>query len=542
MNNWTIIFLVSAENDLIAESVKAIEEIYQARHCDSVKFLVIFDGVEFGKFSADFAKPSLYEVSNDNGFFIDKPVYTHTSDNLADKRTLIDILNYAKTNYKAENYGFFYKGHGGSGEGDIVSGFFVEKLFTIPPDVEVDSDEKMKAFLKGKIAKQLEYETNYKYGGFSRSTAFENMVMVILKRKLKEGEEIKSLTYKAIADCIKTVFEKKIGFVCLDCCWGQQIENAFTFGEVAENFIASVDESPALGIGYSELCKKIVDRPHIVPEEIANMIVAVYYFRNYDDYDSPIEQFNQMGVSMTNVSTRSLFKSAQNTGNSFEEIMKAFCDYMIANMTKLHSIVMQARKKCKDYTYANTEELEPEEIHYAVFNIDLPWFLTNLKFYNKEKDAHLDKLITALLVKIQYDLIVGFLGSNYKKTILGGSDSYTGGNGLGILFPISKAQADAYDTLLTQTDVVFYEKTHWDKFLYCYYNTLKTLKTDETKSLWGSFNTESFSFPLFKEEEERNNKDAGTLEDFTYNKYRLEITDEALQNEAGSNWSKIVWD
>ncbi len=540
MNNWTIIFLVSAESNLISESVKAVEEIYKANHCDSVKFLIIFDGVEFGKFSASFAKPSLYEVSNDNGFFIDKPVYTHPSDNLAKKDTLIDLLQYAKINYEAKNYGIIYKGHGGSGEGDIASGVYIEKLFKIPPGVNLENEEEIKAFLKGKISKDLEYESNYMYGGFSRSKVFENMVMMILKRKTNEASYC--LTYKAMADCIKEVFKKKIGFVCLDCCWGQQIENAFTFGEVAENFIASVDESPALGIGYTELCKKIVERPHIIPEEIANMIVAVYYFRNYDDYDSPIAEFNQMGVSMTNISTRLLFKDPKQPGGSFEEIMREFCDYLIDNMAKLHSIIMQARKKCKDYTYANTEELDPENIHYAVFNIDLQWFLTNLKFYNKEKDTQLDSLITNLLVNIQYNLIVGFLGSNYKKTVLGGSTSFTGGNGLGILFPISKVQAEAYDSLYTQTDVVFYKKTNWDKVLHSYYDALGTiLNTDNVKSLWASYNTDNFSFPLFKQEDQ-NTKSLPDLAEFTYNKYKHEITDDALKNDADSNWGKIVWE
>lgn len=542
MNKWTIIFLISAENNLIAESVKAIEEIYKAPYSDSVKFLVIFDGIEFGKFSAEFAKPSLYEVSNENGFFIDKPVFIHHSEDMSDKKTVIDFLEYAKEHYPAENYGLFYKGHGGSGEGDIGSGVFVEKLFKVPSYVNMESEKEITDFLKGKIDKDLEYESNYSYGGFSRSNVFNNLVMMILKKKTEA--EARSLTYKGIADCIKKVFEKKIGFVCLDCCWGQQIENSFTFGEVAEHFIASVDESPALGIGYTELCKKIVERPGISAAEIANMIVAVYYFRNYDDYDSPVPEFNVMGVSMTNVSTRLLFKDPANPGNSFEETMKEFCDYAIANMSKLHSIIMQARKKCKDYTYSNTEELQLDQIQFAIFNIDLPWFLTNLKFYNKEKDKQLDKFITQLLVKIQYDIIAGFLGSNYKKTILGGSEPFTGGNGLSILFPVSRVQAEAYDSLFTQSKVSFYDKTNWRKFLEAYYNAINDLlKKDDMKNLWAIYNTDNFSFPLFKEPDyDQSTKDLATLEEYTYNKYKLKITDEALKSDASSNWGKIVWE
>jgi len=537
MNKWTIILLVSAENNLINESVKAIEEIYQVQQCDEVTFLIIFDGLEFGKFSSAFAKPSLYKVNCENGFFIDKPEFVHRSENLASKATLEDFLRYIKDNFKAENYGFVYKGHGGSGETDISSGVFIEKPFSIPASI-VDDDEKIKEYIKRQISKKVEFESSYLYRGFAKSKSSKQVVMVIFRRKT---ESTAWLTYKGIASCIKTVFKEKIGFVCLDCCWGQQIENAFAFADVAENFIASVDESPALGIGYTEICKKIVQRPDIIPEEIANMIVAVYYYRNYNDYDSTDPEFRKMGVSMTNISTRLLAKNESNAGNSFQEKMREFCDYVIPRMSTLYSIITQARKKCKDYTYANTEALKADQIIYPIFNIDLPWFLTNLKFYNKEKDMALDKLISELLMKIEYDLITGYLGSNYKKPVLGGSTAFTGGNGLSIVFPISKKHADDCESLFSQTKLEFYVATNWRALLNAYYDALEdSLKSVDMK-LWTSFNTESFSFPLFKVQESYE-KSGHDQTDFTFNKFKTEISKDINtdESEEDANWGRII--
>ena len=532
MNNWTIIFLVSAENNLINESVKAIEEIYRAGSNDKVKFLIIFDGLEYGKFSKDFARPSLYEVTSENGFFIEKPVFKHRSENLSSRSAFIDFLNLIKKEYPAKNYGFIYKGHGGSGGADISSAVFIEKLFTLPANI-IDNEEKVEEYVTAHFSKKYELDGVYNYMGYAKSKKARRHVMAIFTAT----ENARSLSYQSIAECIKTVFKQKIGFVCLDCCWGQQIENAFVFADAAEYIIASADESPALGIGYQELCTRINQRPNIRPEEIANMIVAVYFYRNYSDYDSPVAEFRKMGVSITNIKTEMLKKKAGSNRESFEDKMKALCDYLIENIGKFKQIILPARNKCKDYTYKDTELLKPDKIIYPVFNIDLPWFLTNLRYFNQDKDEKLDTLINDILLFIETKLIKGFLSSNYRNPILGNKTAYTGGNGLSILFPISKKQADGCESLYKSKNHLFYVKTNWLKFLHEYYKELERVdKSTDYKAVWNKENTLQMPNIYYK----LNNKTffkRKNPESFAYNRFKKQVN--KLNNNT-SDWSGII--
>jgi hypothetical protein len=482
---WTIMFLVNAENNLFNESIKAIEEIYAAATSSDIKFLIIFDGFKGNKFSKPFGLPSIYEANKENGFFIDHPVINTKDDNLTNKAVLKRLLKFIKEKYPADNYGFFYKGHGGAAEGDIGSGRFFEKLFKIEPNW---SDEKVDEVLAKKIPGWA-YEGNYR--GFARTSANQSLAMAIYSRK--NGT---SLSYAKLADCLCEVFgEKGLSFVCLDCCWGQQIENAVAFSAAAHNFIASADETPALGVGYLELCSKIITRPQISPEEIANLIIAIFYFKNYADYDSPVPEFRQMGVSFTNVKTSAIFDNK--TAGKFITTFKKLCTLLEKNIQTYAPCIMAARKLCTDYTYAKTETMKARDIIYPVFNIDLPWFLENLRYFLPEKETVPKQLISELLFEIQKNIIAGYLGNNYKETIPG-TEAALGGNGITITFPIVQEHADI--SILKNKENKFYKATGWASLLQKYYETTDKLRQAKSTPLNKRLTIEKPTFEAMLEE------------------------------------------
>ena len=45
----------------------------------------------------------------------------------------------------------------------------------------------------------------------------------------------------------------------MDCCWAQQIENANKFVGLTGYYVASADEMPALGLGYTLLCNHFLN-------------------------------------------------------------------------------------------------------------------------------------------------------------------------------------------------------------------------------------------------------------------------------------------
>ena len=464
---WTIIFLVSAENDLIFESLSAINEIYSVG-CgdeDDVYFVVLFDGVEANRFSKSFALPSIYLAKKNISFVTDTPfINPKPHDDLSDPKVLGRLLADIKQQFPADKYGLFYKGHGGPGETDITNGKFVEKLKEVPS-----------RWTDSRIEKEFSGETGFQgqltFFGFSRNNRNNKLVLLLFTRRNKNV-----LTYQKLANVLGSVFRKKLAFICLDCCWGQQIENAYTFSSVTDNFIASADEMPALGLGYEHICKQIVQRTNITPLEISKMLVAVYYYKNYADYDGPNPEFRKMGVSLTHVNTSKKFI------DDFSTKFTLLVDYLDKYLHKFFFTIKKARSVCRDYTYQNTDDKQPEAIIYPMFNIDLPWFLENLMFFNGNSDDNLRSLISDALFSLQNRLIHGYLGNNYLDTVIG--KPALAGKGITITFPKNALHAKlslVRKNITPEKDLLFYQITGWKKFLHHYYQLETLAKTDPAR-------------------------------------------------------------
>ncbi len=525
---WTILFIVSGENNLINESIKCIEEIYAAGSNDKVNFLILFDGLEMNKFSPTFSRPSLYEVKTENGFLIDRPVHISRSENLAGMKILRFFFSYIKKEYKARNYGVIYKGHGGPGETDISSAVYVEKIYKINPNW---SEEKIDAYLSEK-RRYLNYEGSFAYYGFSRKRSDASFVTAIYSKRRYREEQ--TLTYRKLATSLYAIFGfQGLGFICLDCCWGQQIENAFTFSPVTKNFIASADEMPALGLGYKEFCSKIIQREEINDSEVARMLVAVFYYRNYADYDSEIEEFRKMGVSVTHTSTIKLLSAKATDTESLQYHFKQMCDHIIKKMPLLCGVIHTARSKCRDYTYRPTEDMEVEKIDYPMYNIDLIWFLENVLYYLKQNDYVLGDMIKEVLSLLQNDIISSFLSSNYKKAILGREN--IGGNGITITFPANREQFKG--SLANRRYNLFNSLTGWNKLLIKYYDTLDRLKEASSPSnlKWNNYIAEYYQGD---KKVDNNIKSGGNFTEIILDSFKSDINKQS-ESRINSQWNKI---
>lgn len=449
---WTLIFLLSAKNNLFMEQLNVIKEIYSVGSSDKVNFVIILDGIGGDKFSDLMEKPHIFFAKRKSDFLTDTHVYFLDKKDVAltNKKNLATLLEYVIDKFPAEKYGFFYKGHGGPGETDLAKGIFDTKMGHIDP-----------AWKEEEIENQFRnsqpgwtFEGYCEYPAVQPNSKNKKPVLLIYSK-----ENTGSLSYADMAEVLHEIFKGKLGFCCLDCCWAQQIENAYNFKNVTEYFIASADEMPALGVGYSELCTHFINRPAISPEEAANLLVAINYYKNYADYDSEIIEFRQMGVSITSTCL-----------TEFEEFLTAFtklCKKLTDNLKQkddyTYLIFEAARKNCADYTYVNTENLPADKINYPMFNIDLTWFMENLLFYNV--NAELDTLIYDVIYLLKNKLITSFLGSNYKKPVMGTRSM--GGKGISICFPINKSHAKI--SILTSKEMKFYNDSGWKELLKTFY-------------------------------------------------------------------------
>ncbi len=207
----------------------------------------------------------------------------------------------------------------------------------------------------------------------------------------------------------------------------------------------------SLGLGYMELAKYLNKRPSILPYELASMFVAVNYIKNYADYDSEVPEFREMGVSLTAVDTTRL--------ETLLGLFNTICDRMTERMDR-HSVhISKALDCCRDYTY------QMERSMYAVYNLDLIWFLENFMHFN-ETDHPLNDMI---LKFIRYHLLYyirGFMGNNYKRVDPGNPE--LGGRGVSIAFPRNSDELDSsiYSGVKTAD---FVKDSHWKKMLVAYY-------------------------------------------------------------------------
>lgn len=453
MKKWTIILQMSAENDLIYNSISSFNEIGSVGSTDHINYIVLFDGMETPRYPHAPAFPSVYKMEKGMNFETAQPYknFGEQYDQLADTKILREILDYIKTTFPAENFGFIYKGHGGAEGTDIASGkFYSTKILELPKG----SYEEVERQLIALGGENLEFE------GYCDHAESGKIILAIYSNR-QQGEY---LTYAGLAKCLSKVFaDKKPAFICLDCCWGQQIEHAYTFKDVSDYFVASVDEMPSLGLGYKELCFYLNTRPDILPYELAKMLVAIYFVKNYADYDSPIEYFRQMGVSLTCVNTTQL--------KLHLELFNDICGRVIEKIHEHHSTITNSLQCCKDYTY------DLARGDYAVYNLDLIWFLENIMFFN-QTDAELNNRILKFIRHHFLYYIRGYMGNNYKDSKPG--EPCLGGRGVSICFPRNRKELET-SIYYGAGKPRFVKDTQWKKMLLAYYKSIPRKKAPAAK-------------------------------------------------------------
>lgn len=446
MKKWTIIIQINAENNLIYDSISVINEIGKVESNAHVNYVVLFDGMPDPKFPKAPEHPAIYLVKKDTVYGETEPdhIFSPDFDDLAKPKILAEALTWIKNHYPAENYGFIYKGHGGAEGTDVVLGkIFTTKLMKKP----AGSEEEIEAELIRLGGDLQDFE------GYSEFDKNDNIILAIYTNS-NEGEY---LSYKKLAGALVNVFgEKGLGFVGLDCCWGQQIEHAYSFRNATNYFVASVDEMTSLGLGYRDLCQYLNRRPTILPYELASMFVAVNYVKNYADYDSEIPEFREMGVSLTAVDTVRL--------KSLVGFFNAICDRIVEKMDQHAGNITKALDCCMDYTY----QMDP--FMYKVFNVDLVWFLENFMFFNRRDHKLNDMIMRFIHFHLLY-YIRGYMGNNYKIVDPGAGKKELGGRGVSIAFPRTAEQFD--ESIYAKEDLPEFAKdSHWRKMLKAYYKTL----------------------------------------------------------------------
>lgn len=449
--NWTIIFQIASESDLITDMISIYDKISTVGSVlGKVNFVVLYDGIQIAGLPFP-GKPSVYYVRQSVPFSEDAefPVIKVTNDNLTSPTVFRNIMRAIKRKFPADNWAYFYCGHGAAGGTDITNGNYrVELDHRLINGGRLESDSSMRTRLEDKyeedgwmISDVLELSTDIN----------DHNVLVILSK----GDNLRSLSYNQLGGFLRTAFTGRLNFICLDSCWGMLTENCLAFMNVADHFVASVDEMPVKGIGYDAFCRLLADNSEINPFELASAITTTFYQANYNDYLSS-EDFNHMGVSLSCV-------DLENFKTSFLENFEALVKHLITNMTRLRPVIDEARDLCLDHTYASPNV-------YAVYNIDLCWFLENLIFFIEDNDPELVKLSLNVIANIKLYLLKAFVANNYKENHVEDEVEAMGGYGFTICFPITlhRYGLSIYSDDVTDKHEHLHQNWIWKQFLQAY--------------------------------------------------------------------------
>jgi len=208
---WTFIVYMSADNNLESYALQDLNEL-EATDCGAqpYTFLILLDrGPGYEENNQNWTDTRLLELRPDtagiNASIVSRriacPKLGITADaetelNLADPLTLSLLVDFAKSDFSAENYGIVFWGHGTGWKSTPDSDSLTTKGFAI--------DDTSSAFM-------------------------------------------------SLPDLGRALAGKGLGIVCFDTCFGSLIETAYQLRSSAQLMIASAGAIPATGWDYSSL-------------------------------------------------------------------------------------------------------------------------------------------------------------------------------------------------------------------------------------------------------------------------------------------------
>lgn len=414
--DWTFIIQLNGESDLMDSMIDTFNTIKtNFDPSSSVEYFVIFDGWKDSTLSAN---PKLYQIIEKTDIIKPDKIFDFT--NLADEGNIKKLLNevWKRKHQKSKYIAYFIRDHGG--------GMYLSTNNAIYSQIEIKSKDNNKDpqeeinNLKNKFGIRYK-DTSYKIEIIHRGGA--EYRAIIEKQQKKE----KYLTVLALANAITTSEFKKVDILCLDCCWGQMIENTIHLKDACKFFIANEDQGAIAGIGYDRLTSYVnKTKLPIRIDEMVNSICANYILSNQHDYWTQ-EDFFTYGVCLSAVNTEKI----DVINSLFNKFVQGLMKQLLGSEKESFAFMMfQVRKKCFDFLYEG--RIPDKDGEYSAYVIDLINFLQFLRESAKDPYPEVYKQASDLLIELLASLKVE--RSNYKLSTI---DYGPQGNGISIFFPIS---------------------------------------------------------------------------------------------------------
>ena len=499
---WTIIILANCENN----SFLYIEEIYNDisqnvlekndLNIKDVNFIMLIDTLRvtvddniddknFKFFERDiYGFISIYDIQKNTNYRNAIPFYksvNYFEDDLSNPIFLEKHITTIKTQFPAKRYGFIYKSHGGNTT-DISSKFVKSLLFKYDNSEYGAINLSIKNNTTYEVPERVKQIWNQNYNPdkwnvqtpeiIETDNDQSNICLLTLI-----GKDATNVCYDIIRDSLINKFgENGLEFILMDCCWGLRYELLNIFYTTSKYYIGSADETPLRGIGYDIWSKKLLSFPNMKSNELANMLVAQFYVKRFDDYydHSNVKGkgkniFYKYGVSMTAVEMAQFNQTAVNLTAFSTELLNLINQKSVTNTVV--TAIQNARKKCADFTY-----VAEEANAYPMYNIDCIWFTENVinqfELLPQIDSDNLIHMANKLIIQIKLKLIIGFLSNNYKSADVTSQNINNGGYGITLRFAKKVASEKYLAKQPGYNQFIQYENQKWAEFVDKYHSLI----------------------------------------------------------------------
>ena len=494
---WTIIILANCENN----SFLYIEEIYNDisqnvldKNIRDVNFIMLVDtpyvtvddNIEdksYKFFETDGSGfISIYRVEGGSNYRNAVPFYQSKDtpdDDLSKQINFEKHLTNIKSLYPADRYGFIYKSHGGNTTD--ISSKHIKSLLLKCSDPELDAiNNSIKENNPSELPETVKeiWIEDYNSEEWELQTpeivGTDNDQLNIYLLTLIE-KNVEYVCYDSIADALINTFgEYGLEFILMDCCWGMRYELLNIFYTTSKYYIGSADQTPLRGIGYDIWSKELLCFPNMRSNELANMLVAQFFIKRFDDYydhsnikGKGVNQFYEYGVSITAVDMAQFNQTAVNLSAFSEELLSLMKKETISKT--VFNAIKIAREKCADFTYVSNEANA-----YPLYNIDCIWFVENVinqfELLLQIDSKNLIAMANKLIIQIKLKLIIGFLSNNYKIADVNSEESNNGGYGITLRFAKKGNSEKSLPKEPGYLQFIEYENKEWDKVVEKYHS------------------------------------------------------------------------
>jgi len=497
---WTIIILANCENN----SFLYIEEIYNDisqnvldnhnKIIQDVNFIMLVDtpyvtvddNIEdksYKFFETDGTGfISIYRVEGNSNYRNAVPFYQlkdTPEDNLSNQLNFEKHLDKIKSSYPADRYGFIYKSHGGNTTD--ISSKHIKSLLLKCTNSEVDS---INDFIEKNNSRGLPKKVKEKWDVKFNPSNWELQTLEIVGTDNDQSniclltlieKNVEYVCYDSIRDALINIFgEYGIEFILMDCCWGMRYELLNIFYTTSKYYIGSADESPLRGIGYDIWSKELLSFPNMRSNELANMLVAQFFIKRFDDYydhsnikGNGANQFFKYGVSITAVDMAQFNQTAVNLSAFSKELLYLMEQESVSET--VFNAIKNARKKCADFTYVSEESNA-----FPMYNIDCLWFVENVinqfELLPKIDSNNLIAMANKLIIQIKLKLIIGFLSNNYTYADVTSDEVNNGGYGITLRFAKQWESEKYLSKQPGYLQFIKYENAEWDKVVEKYHS------------------------------------------------------------------------